>query len=513
MHALRSLSAALLAPVLALVFCSCTDRHASPGAASDPIQVQLTSEPVSLDPALAEDGISMQVLGNVMDGLVGHDADGSVRPWLARSWSRSADGLRYEFILRPGLLWSDGAALTAAHVAEGIRRSLDPRTGSKMISLLDPVASVEAGGGTVTVTLKRPAPYLPELMALSSALPVRPDYLSAHGGKWGEDAPVTGPYRIVSHQAEQEIRLEPNPRWWNASAARPLRPILLRIVRDESTAVSLFEQGRLDVLMRVPSLDFPRLKERGVLRVDPFLATYYLSFNARKPPFNDREWRRAVAGAIRRDEIASVLGTGELPARSWIPPGLEGHLPWADPRPLFAGSVRKVREVLSKGRIPPVELGFDTSGRNTTLLEKVQADLRSALGLEVSLRNRDWKSHIRELAADTPAIYRFGWLTPILDPITHLEVFTTGNPNNYSGWSNPSYDRLVREIAAMPAGPARASRIRAAQKILVEDEAAVVPIYHYVQVHAVSPRIANYSVNAFGVTRFCDLSTRPAPAR
>src|SRR5262249_30585449 len=122
-----------------------------------------------------------------------------------------------------------------------------------------------------------------------------------------------------------------------------------------------------------------------------------------------------------------------------------------------------------------------------------------------TLSNLDWKSYIRSMQADPSPIFRFGWLAPFLDPISHLEAFMTGNPNNYGGFSNARYDALVREISAMESGEPRAKRVREAEQILVTDEAAVIPTYHYVQNHAVSKRVAGFRVSPFGVIRFDEL--------
>jgi oligopeptide transport system substrate-binding protein len=153
-----------------------------------------------------------------------------------------------------------------------------------------------------------------------------------------------------------------------------------------------------------------------------------------------------------------------------------------------------------------VAAAFDTGARNSMIMEKIQHDLQQNLGLKISLSNMEWKSYVKSLQADAPAIFRFGWLTPFADPINPLQAFTTGNPNNYAGWSNSEYDRLVREVAGMASGAARTEKIRRAQKILVEDEAAVVPIYHYMQNHLVAERVKGFKVNPFGIISFPEMS-------
>ena len=148
---------------------------------------------------------------------------------------------------------------------------------------------------------------------------------------------------------------------------------------------------------------------------------------------------------------------------------------------------------------------FDTSTRNSLVMEKVQQDLQLALGLKLSLNNLDWKSYLKSIQTDPAPIFRLGILSPFMDPIQILQSFTTGDPNNYLKWSNEDYDRLVREVAAMKPGPSRERKIREAEEELVDRQAIVVPIYHYVQNTAVKARIAGFRVNPFGVIRFNEL--------
>jgi oligopeptide transport system substrate-binding protein len=281
------------------------------------------------------------------------------------------------------------------------------------------------------------------------------------------------------------------------------------VVEDESAGLNLFEQGKLDILSKIGPTQLPLLRKKpGVLHTDPFLATYYLSFNAKKPPFNDRLWRRAVAGALQREEIVRALDSGESPARSWVPPTLEGFISYEDPSPVFAASVTDARKRGGTILTTPLEVTFDTSARNQQVMEQVQQQLKKTLGLRLSLSNMDWKTYLATVHTDPPPLFRLGILSPFMDPIQILEAFTTGNPDNYLGWSNAEYDGLVRTIASLKPGLEREKKIIEAQRLLVDREAIVVPVYHYVQQHAVGPRILNFRVNPFGEIIFSELRVK-----
>ncbi|OFZ17787.1 MAG: hypothetical protein A2X94_04265 [Bdellovibrionales bacterium GWB1_55_8] len=464
------------------------------------LKVQLSTEPVSLDPALAEDGVSLRILANTMEGLVGYDSAGQLRLRLAESHRVSNDRKRHEFKLQRNACWSDGIQVTAAQFVRGFQRSLGPDSKSKLAPLLSGLR-VHENDGILVIELEKPAPHLLHALTLPVAFPIRDDILSANGGKWPLTAPGTGPYAIRNHLPDRKIQLERNPHYY-LDASGPAQVDLV-IVGDETTAANLFDQGKLDILTKLPPADFARLKKSGRVRTDPFFATYFLSFNTRQAPFNDPALRRAVSGAINREEVVAILDSGELPASGWLPPGIEGATPYRRDR-LGQGLFRKYA-----GK--SVIAGFDGNTRNFLIMQKVQQDVQQKLGLRVQLRNTDWKSHIQSLQTDTPAIYRFGWQAPFNDPISHLRAFTSRDPNNYSGWKNAKYDRLISEIETMESGPDRVAKIARAEELLVKTEAAAVPLYHYVQNHGVSKRVSGFRANPFGMIFFRELQLDRGP--
>jgi len=102
-------------------------------------------------------------------------------------------------------------------------------------------------------------------------------------------------------------------------------------------------------------------------------------------------------------------------------------------------------------------------------------------------------------------LFRFAWLAPFRDPIVHLQVFVSTNPNNYSKWKNARYDQLVTQIAQMESGAARENKIIEAQEILLNEECVLVPLYHYVQLQAVRPEIQGFHANPFGLVQWREL--------
>jgi oligopeptide transport system substrate-binding protein len=485
------------------------------------LRIQLPSEPVSLDPAAASDDFAARVLANTMEGLFGYDGAGKLEKLLASSYELSPDHRTYTFVLRKGARWSDGEPVTAGDFVLGIRRTLDPRTGAYLANLLYPIrgargfnrgtATAESvgvraqGDGRLVIELEKPAPYFLHVLALSQAAPARADILAASGGKWPENAPVTGPYFIDSHVLEKEIHLSPNPRHWRYR--KTWLPVELMIVPEETTAQSLFESGKLDVVTRIAPQDYPRFKAKGAVRVFPQAATYFLTFNARKAPFNDRVVRRAVAGSLRREEMVAAIESPQRLADGWIPPELLPHRRYKYDSRAFAGSVTKIAEQVAAQPLA-VTAAFSSNATNSILMEKLQFDLSKTLGIRTTLDSLDWKTFIGLVRSDTPQIYRFQRGAPFMDPVWHLVSFKGDDANNFTGWKNSEYDALVDQVTELPDGPKRRSAIEKAEKILIEDDAIVVPLLFVNQIFLVSERVKGFRANPINVSLFSEMSIK-----
>lgn len=505
-HVKSSFLIVLMSLVIAVVSsCSRTPKH-NPGE----LRIQISSEPVTLDPSLVEDGLGFRVLVNIMDGLMSFTNSGKITNGLAESFSISKDQRMYQFKLKSDRVWSDGTAVTAEQFIYAIQRALNPKTGSKLSSLLygilgardfakgksKTLKGVYGKGSEITFLLEKPDPLFLQYLTLPVTYPLREDILKKSQGKWDplrdKNIPTVGSYRIEKYQRDQSITLLARP---GLSPESPQK-ILVRVIQDESTGASLFEKNEIDVLSRIPGYDLKKYQSLSGYKVSPFLATFFIGFNLKKPPFNQKEFRQAVAGSIHKKELVSALATGEMPASSWIPKGLEGSYDFIstveDLDPRFANAVQKVKAQNYKGKII---MGFDTSGRNSLVMEKIQADLKKNLGWDVELKNSDWKTHVRSIYTDPVSIYRFGWSSPILDPLIFLSPFTTGDPFTFTQTSNAQYDDWVT-----------ARKISQAQKFIVEDETFVIPIYHYVTTQVLGPRIKKYEVNPMGHTRWAEVS-------
>ncbi|NDF15922.1 peptide ABC transporter substrate-binding protein, partial [bacterium] len=269
------------------------------------------------------------MLYHLIEGLAEYNEKLEPVPSLA-SWKISKDGKTYTYTLKPGLKWSDGAPLTAQHFWDSWERTLNPKTASGYAYFLfDVEGAKEYNEGKLTdpaklgfkvkddrtfvVTLKKPATYFATIPAFTVTFPIRKDLIEKYGRGWTDPdkMAVTGPFRLTAWKHDAQIELAPNP---NYRGPKPkLEKVIAYVVKEDTTAITMFETGKIHYLSRLPVLEIERLKKNPGYRSLPYLRGYYYGFNVTKAPFNDVRVRKAFAHAIERSEITSLLKGGQIP--------------------------------------------------------------------------------------------------------------------------------------------------------------------------------------------------------
>ncbi len=492
------------------------------GFASDPKQefrMRIEAEPPTLDWNLATDYVSINVLYHLVEGLTEYNEKLEPVPGLA-NWKISGDGKVYTYTLKPGLKWSDGAPLTAQHFWDSWERLLNPATASGYAYFLfDVVGARDYNEGklkdpaklgfrvkdprTFEVRLNAPATYFATIPAFTVTFPIRKDLISKFGRQWTEPANivVTGPFTLKEWKHDSRLELVPNPHY------RGRRPKLDRaiayIVKEDATAISMFESGQLDYLSRLPALEIERLRRNPAYRSLPYLRSYYFGFNVTTHPFTDPRVRRAFAHAINREEITSLLKGGQTPVGSWIPKGMLGF----NREIGLKYDPEKAKKLLSEAGytagkgFPKVTYAFDTRDDNKMIAERLQDQWAKVLGVEVSTRNQEWKVHLAQLRQDAPAIFRHGWGADFPDPDNFMNMFTSYSGNNFTKWKNPAFDELIKKAAAEAKPAKRIALYDKSQKLLLEEEAAIVPLFHDAINLLVSPRVKGLQIDSLGLLK------------
>ncbi len=501
--------------VAAVVFAACGRGVEAPPPGV--LRINLGTEPPTLDWTRATDGTSILVIEQLMRGLTALGPDLRPAPALAERWDVSEDGRTYTFHLRAGVRWSDGAPLRAEQFVDGWRRLLDPATGAEYAYFLYGVENardVNEGklaqgalgvraldAATLEVRLAAPLVYFPAISSFMVTYPIRRDLIERHGEAWTEPGNLVtlGPFTLAEWRHEYRLALAANPDFYGGRP--PLDRIVGYMVNAESTALVLFEQGLLDFL-RLPPLEIRRYVGAPEYRRVPLLRGYYFGFDVRRPPFDDARVRRAFSMAIDRTEYPPLLEGGEEPAAYWIPPGMPHHNPAIGLRFDPGAAHALLREAgVDPAALPPVRVVYNTLSRHKLVAEKLQAQWQRALGVRVELENREWKVFLRELATAPPPVFRLGWGADFPDPDNFMSLFTSYSANNHTGWKSARYDERVERAARETDPSLRQALYDEAQRILLEEDAAIAPVFVEALNAVVSPRVFGLELDPLDILR------------
>jgi oligopeptide transport system substrate-binding protein len=489
------------------------------------LSIRLAQEVMDLDWHRRMDLFSARVILNLMEGLTKIDAAGNLKPALAIDWKVSKDGRKYIVNLRPGVVWSDGVPLTAQHFVDGFRRLEDPATagiGASYWWILKGARDFNSGKtkdakqlGVHAITplrlefdLERPAASFPSLLAHTISLPARLDLISKYGDKWMDPGKlaVLGPYNLSARNS-QKIVLTANGHYYGHKPM--IQSFQFIVVNDDDTALKLFESGSIDLVYQPPRLHLESLRLRPEFQVIANSRMTVIGFNVDKAPFKDARVRQAFALATDRESIARILDIGRKPGQtavfeptlSWIPKGMLGYNSTLG----LSFNAELARKKLAEAGFPDghgfpkVALATDSREDYKLLSERLREIWSKTLNVKVDIEMRDWNGHFGILRTDTPTLFRFGIGTIYNDPDLFTQIFVTGGPGNYTHYANDKYDHIASQASSELKPGRRKNELDQAQKILLEDEPAIIPVLQESLPVLVSKRFKKLEINTQGV--------------
>jgi peptide/nickel transport system substrate-binding protein len=496
---------ALLA--LTLLACGSPAERSTREPTGGVLRLPLINDPI-LDPVLAPDIGSVMVNKILFPGLVRPDEQLRPAPDLALSWTWSADGLAYTFVLRPGVKWHDGAPFSAHDVKFTFDQILDAKSGSRLRSDFATVDGVDVVD-SLTVRFRLKEPFAPFLALLGYNAGILPRHLLqgaplTAATAFNRSTPVgTGPFKVVEVNPGTSLILARNTDYYGPVPR--LEQIVFKIVPDVNVQVAQLRAGELDLVTIEPANLASVERERGlrVLQV-PIAQHYYVAFNVRSPLFASPMVRRALGYAIDREAIIKGVLKGYADApRGTIPVALHDYFdPSIPPVPFIRDSALALlgragwhagREgVLHDARGAPFrfELLVDKGNptREQTALA-VQQDLEH-IGMIVTLRTMEFASLVRDRILPGTADAYLIWWTTAPDP-DQFAFYATGQDNNNVGWSNHTADSLLALGRATLDVARRQHIYRDFQRLEMIDPPVLVLFYPR-EIQAVSARLEGF---------------------
>jgi oligopeptide transport system substrate-binding protein len=514
---------ALLVASLSLVAAGCggdDDEAAGTGAettedgggqaAEQVITINWGTEPPSLDPGLASDVTSANILLNIMDPLVKLDEDLNPVENAAESFETSEDGLTVTFTLRDDLKWTNGDPVTAEDFEYSWKRTVSPELGADYAyqfygivgaqdynscdpekddcaALADKMGVNAVDERTLEVKLTTPQPWFLQQVAHHSFLAVHKPTVDKFGDKWTEAANIVtnGPFRLERWQHNANIDLVKWDEWRNADEVTLTR-VNGRMIEDGLTAVQAFEAGEIDATDAIAVDEIPRLKDTPEYANYPGLGTYYYGVNVKNIP--DVNQRRAMSLAIdRRALIDNVFQEDQLPATGFTPEGMPGYdtiNPGSKWLPESA-DMEQAKQLMEQVDNPKTNITLyvnDSPGHREAAVA-VQAQWEQ-LGITSTIKQQEFQQYLEFLGPPPNQdvdVYRLGWIGDFVDAINFLELWTCESGNNSTNYCNEEFDAKIEEARKTEDNDARYELYAEAEEILFGDEGdlPVIPIYYY----------------------------------
>jgi peptide/nickel transport system substrate-binding protein len=297
---------------------------------SGTLTVALSNNPVTCDPINMSSHDTQILSQTIYENLLEFDIEGNLKPQLAKALPEiSADSLVYTFDLRDDVLFQDGTKLTSEDIKYSLEYAINPANKATRGVIFNRLSHVETDGPhRLHVHLKEPfAPWTSFLTKFMGVWPkgsrekYGPDYFRQTPANVG-----TGPGIFEEWKPNDYVSFRRNPHYWQQGLPHWDR-LVIKIVPEDATRVAFLLSGQADIIGAPPPREFSRLKTRKGIQgeaLPTFGGWTVLLQNPTRPPFDDVEFRRAIARAIDRKTIAEKIYYGLVepsaipaPASSW----------------------------------------------------------------------------------------------------------------------------------------------------------------------------------------------------
>ncbi len=356
---------------------------------------------------------------------------------------------------------------------------------------------------TLKMTLESPTPFFLKLTGYYPLYPVNQKCVETFGApQWTkpENLVSNGPFDIQFRRIRDRIRLVRSDTYWNRDEIR-LGVIDALAIDSYTTGLNLFMTGMADWIVSPPPAALRILLKEDPPRQDlnpaPFLGVYYYMLNTNRKPLDDFRVRKALSLALDREEIATkIMGAGEIPCLSLVPPGIEGY----QAQESFPEDPVEARRLLAEAGyaegkgFPRLDILYNTSEAHQAIAELIRKQWQQELGITIKTRNEEWASYLSSQRQMQYNVSRRAWIGDYTDPNTFLDMFVTGGEQNNTGWGDPDYDRLIREAGRQSDPDERFKLLQQAERILMDD-LPILPIYFYVSKNMVKPHVRGFHNN------------------
>ncbi|MBT8908919.1 peptide ABC transporter substrate-binding protein [Lactobacillus delbrueckii subsp. bulgaricus] len=521
-------STVILASAATLAACGSNSSQSS--AKKQTLTWMNTAEIATLDASKATDQASVEQINNVEEGLYLLGKNAKVQNALATSTKNSADSKTWTFTLRKNAKWSNGDPVTAQDFVYSWRRTIDPKTASEYAYLFSGIKNADAivagkkkpatlgikadGKYKLTVTLEKRIPYFKLLMAFPLFFPQNQKFIEKMGSKYATASKYmiyNGPYKQVGWTGSNlSWKLVKNGKYWDKKNVK-LDTVKFSVQKTPATDYNLYQSGKLDAAF-LDAQATKSLKGKTGYTQRKMSTTQYLAYNLKKhPEFKNKNLRLAISMAINRKELASTLGGAATPATTFDPEGMTtingkdytDTVKNAATEKAATYNVKEAKKLYKQAlkETDKKKISFTLLGDDDDTAKKasefVQSQLEDNLGIDVQVQSIPKKTRMNKMMSGNFDVVSTRWNADFADPISFLDLQTTGASYNYGKWSNKTYDKYVAASKTTGSTSTRFKELAKAEQILLEEQ-GVTPLYHPVEAWMVKPSVKGVIYNGAG---------------
>jgi oligopeptide transport system substrate-binding protein len=507
--------------------------------------ITVGSEPRTLDPQEAQGVTEHHIIMAMIEGLVAPSIDDQAKvvPGMADRWEHNDDSTVWTFHIGENRKWSNGDPVTAEDFVFSYKRMLTASFGAQYAENLFILKGSEdyyqgkthdfkdvgvkaIDEHTLRIELVGPTPYLLSLVQHDSWLPVCPKAILKFGNidtrdtKWTRPGNYigNGPFMMKTWRPNDVIEVVRNPLYWDAANVK-LNGINFYSIENLNTQDRAFQAGQLHRTDQI-SLDkvpYYRRVHPELVRIDPYEGVYFYRINISRKVLDNPKVRLALNLSIDREAIVkNILREGQKPATGYTPPGMGDF----EPLNRLSYDPDRARRLLAEAgypngkNFPTFTIHFNTLESHRAIAEAIQQMWKEELGINVTLENQEWKVYLDTQNKMNYDISRSAWIGDFMDPVTFLSMWTTGNGNNNTHWSNPRYDALIEQAARTGDAKARLGVLREAEELFLTDLPVVI-VYWYTNAYLLQPSVKNWNPLVLGNHnyKYIDLKDDGEPAK
>ncbi len=499
------------------------------GYGENVLRVTYTDEIESGDPrqTTADYIIQLNVFDTLTKTEANEDGELEIVPGLAESWTISDDGKTYSFKLREGVTFTNGETLTSDDVLYTVDSMLDPERAALNTDWMNMIAGAQdvLDGNSETVEGKgiiihddnnfdivledSYSPFLATLSVPGWSILNREaceEADEAGGGpsvtKFGNDPEYTvgcGPFILKEWVLNDHVYLEANPDYWQGAPA--IEGVVIKVIPDADTEKMLFESGQTDIFdLDVARHLIPEYQESEEwsdnIVPKTVLGVTYLAINEKIEPFDDVNVRKALQMAIDKETIIEEMYSGTaVPANGIYPPGLIGYNEDLEEIPY---DPEGAKELLAEAGYPD---GFDMTIATTANDDQATTDLVAIIqqqfaeiGVNVTIDQMDEASWYDVRATGELPMYMATWYADINDPDNFIYTFFSDDSTvtrSFNYYNTEAMDR-IEAARHMTDEDARVKEYQDLEKLVIQDDAAWIPLWHAEKVRLVQHRVKGF---------------------